>query len=197
MLNALGYSDLKEFVADVVPADILDPEPPIEALPEGCGEAEALPQGEAEEPDAMEAEERELLTGFIGRLQSTLKEATRLGLRRELLDKATALLQQCQARAPKAFVVPKLSGRQSSMDVLTRGRVSSRAMGPGDMRQAFWFVRAEALRACSGGRGGRSRERSARRPVRVLLSSVAVLRIPIDAPCTQCLRPGDPMHASK
>ena len=44
MLNALGYSDLKEFVADVVPADILDPAPPVEALPEGCGEAEALQQ---------------------------------------------------------------------------------------------------------------------------------------------------------
>jgi len=44
MLNALGYSDLKEFIADVVPADILDPAPPVEALPEGCGEAEALRQ---------------------------------------------------------------------------------------------------------------------------------------------------------
>ena len=44
MLNALGYSDLKQFVADVVPADILDPAPPVEALPEGCGEAEALQQ---------------------------------------------------------------------------------------------------------------------------------------------------------
>ena len=37
MLNALGYSDLQEFIADVVPADILDPKPPVEALPEGCG----------------------------------------------------------------------------------------------------------------------------------------------------------------
>ena len=36
MLNALGYSDLQEFIADVVPADILDPKPPVEALPEGC-----------------------------------------------------------------------------------------------------------------------------------------------------------------
>ena len=44
MLNALGYSDLKEFIADVVPADILDPLPPVEALPQGCGEAEALRQ---------------------------------------------------------------------------------------------------------------------------------------------------------
>ena len=44
MLNALGYSDLNEFVADVVPADILDPAPPVKALPEGCGEAEALQQ---------------------------------------------------------------------------------------------------------------------------------------------------------
>ena len=44
MLNALGYSDLQEFIADVVPADILDPKPPVEALPEGCGEAEALQQ---------------------------------------------------------------------------------------------------------------------------------------------------------
>ena len=44
MLNALGYSDLQEFIADVVPADILDPSPPVEALREGCGEAEALQQ---------------------------------------------------------------------------------------------------------------------------------------------------------
>ena len=44
MLNDLGYSDLKEFIADVVPADILDPLPPVEALPQGCGEAEALRQ---------------------------------------------------------------------------------------------------------------------------------------------------------
>ena len=44
MLNALGYSDLQEFIADVVPADILDPKPPVEALPEGCGEAEAFQQ---------------------------------------------------------------------------------------------------------------------------------------------------------
>ena len=44
MLNALGYSDLQEFIADVVPADILDPKPPVKALPEGCGEAEALQQ---------------------------------------------------------------------------------------------------------------------------------------------------------
>ena len=44
MLNALGYSDLQEFIADVVPADILDSKPPVEALPDGCGEAEALQQ---------------------------------------------------------------------------------------------------------------------------------------------------------
>ena len=44
MLNALGYSDLQEFIADVVPADILDSKPPVEALPEGCREAEALQQ---------------------------------------------------------------------------------------------------------------------------------------------------------
>ena len=44
MLNALGYRDLQEFIADVVPADILDPKPPVEVLPEGCGEAEALQQ---------------------------------------------------------------------------------------------------------------------------------------------------------
>jgi glycine dehydrogenase len=37
MLNALGYSDLKEFIADVVPADILDPAPPVEALPRAVG----------------------------------------------------------------------------------------------------------------------------------------------------------------
>ena len=30
MLNALGYSDLQEFIADVVPADILDPKPPVD-----------------------------------------------------------------------------------------------------------------------------------------------------------------------
>ena len=44
MLNALGYSDLQEFIEDVVPADILDSMPPVEALPDGCGEAEALRQ---------------------------------------------------------------------------------------------------------------------------------------------------------
>jgi glycine dehydrogenase len=44
MLNALGYSDLEGFITDVVPDDILDPAPPYEALPEGCGEAEALRQ---------------------------------------------------------------------------------------------------------------------------------------------------------
>ena len=45
MLNALGYSDLKEFIADVVPADILDPAPPVEALPEGFRLFTPLGQG--------------------------------------------------------------------------------------------------------------------------------------------------------
>ena len=44
MLNAWGYSDLQEFIADVVPDDILDPAPPVEELPGGCGEAAALRQ---------------------------------------------------------------------------------------------------------------------------------------------------------
>ena len=44
MLNALGYCDLQDFIADVVPADILDSNPPVEALPQGCGEAAALQQ---------------------------------------------------------------------------------------------------------------------------------------------------------
>ena len=42
MLAALGYSDLDAFIADVVPADILDREPPAEVLPAGCDEATAL-----------------------------------------------------------------------------------------------------------------------------------------------------------
>ena len=42
MLNALGYSDLEAFVADVVPAGILDPSPPTDVLPPGCGESQAL-----------------------------------------------------------------------------------------------------------------------------------------------------------
>ena len=42
MLKELGYADFASFVADVVPADILDPGPPEGVLPEGCGEAEAL-----------------------------------------------------------------------------------------------------------------------------------------------------------
>ena len=42
MLSALGYSDMDRFVADVVPADILDPESPRTSLPEGCDEATAL-----------------------------------------------------------------------------------------------------------------------------------------------------------
>ena len=42
MLSELGYADLDAFLADVVPADILDGTPPQGVLPEGCGEAEAL-----------------------------------------------------------------------------------------------------------------------------------------------------------
>ena len=42
MLSELGYADLDAFLADVVPADILDGIPPQGVLPEGCGEAEAL-----------------------------------------------------------------------------------------------------------------------------------------------------------
>ena len=42
MLAALGYSDLDAFVADVIPADILDPDPPADALPRGCDEATAM-----------------------------------------------------------------------------------------------------------------------------------------------------------
>ena len=42
MLNALGYSDLDAFIADVVPADILDDSAPTNDLPQGCDEASAL-----------------------------------------------------------------------------------------------------------------------------------------------------------
>ena len=42
MLSALGYRDIDSFVADVVPADILDAESPCDRLPEGCDEATAL-----------------------------------------------------------------------------------------------------------------------------------------------------------
>ena len=42
MLSALGYSDLEAFIADVVPAGILDPSPPTDVLPPGCGESQAL-----------------------------------------------------------------------------------------------------------------------------------------------------------
>ena len=42
MLNALGYSDLDAFIADVVPADILDDAAPTNDLPQGCDEASAL-----------------------------------------------------------------------------------------------------------------------------------------------------------
>ena len=42
MLDALGYQDIDAFLADVIPAGILDPEPPTDALPAGCDEAQAL-----------------------------------------------------------------------------------------------------------------------------------------------------------
>ena len=42
MLTALGYADLDAFVRAVVPGAILDADPPIGAMPVGCGEAEAL-----------------------------------------------------------------------------------------------------------------------------------------------------------
>ena len=42
MLNTLGYSDLDAFIADVVPADILDDAAPTNDLPQGCDEASAL-----------------------------------------------------------------------------------------------------------------------------------------------------------
>ena len=42
MLSDLGYADMAAFLADVVPADILDDTPPQDVLPPGCGEAEAL-----------------------------------------------------------------------------------------------------------------------------------------------------------
>jgi len=42
MLQALGFADLDAFVRAVVPAAILDEEPPVASMPPGCGEAEAL-----------------------------------------------------------------------------------------------------------------------------------------------------------
>ena len=42
MLQTLGYSDMAAFIADVVPGDILDAQPPSQDMPEGCGESEAL-----------------------------------------------------------------------------------------------------------------------------------------------------------
>ena len=42
MLQALGFADLDTFVRAVVPASILDAEPPVASMPLGCGEAEAL-----------------------------------------------------------------------------------------------------------------------------------------------------------
>ena len=42
MLQALGFASLEEFARAVVPADILDAEPPLEAMPDGVAEAQAL-----------------------------------------------------------------------------------------------------------------------------------------------------------
>jgi len=42
MLEALGFTSLVAFVRAVVPGDILDGQPPIEAMPAGVGEADAL-----------------------------------------------------------------------------------------------------------------------------------------------------------
>ena len=42
MLELLGFADLDAFVRAVVPGAILDEMPPVEAMPHGCGEAEAL-----------------------------------------------------------------------------------------------------------------------------------------------------------
>ncbi|MEB3159537.1 MAG: aminomethyl-transferring glycine dehydrogenase [Synechococcus sp.] len=42
MLKSLGFADLDAFVRAVVPPAIVDADPPIEAMPLGCGEAEAL-----------------------------------------------------------------------------------------------------------------------------------------------------------
>ena len=42
MLQALGYADLDAFVSAVVPGAIADVDPPVGAMPLGCGEAEAL-----------------------------------------------------------------------------------------------------------------------------------------------------------
>ena len=42
MLKALGFEDLDAFLRAVVPANIFDSLPPVEALPRGCTEARAL-----------------------------------------------------------------------------------------------------------------------------------------------------------
>ncbi len=42
LLKVLGYSDLQDFIASVVPPDILDPFPPMDSLLEECSESEAL-----------------------------------------------------------------------------------------------------------------------------------------------------------
>ena len=42
MLESLGFADLDAFVSAVVPGAILDAAPPVESMPLGCGEAEAL-----------------------------------------------------------------------------------------------------------------------------------------------------------
>ncbi len=42
MLKALGYPDLQSFVLSVVPSEILDRNPPLGLLPEGCNEIDAL-----------------------------------------------------------------------------------------------------------------------------------------------------------
>ncbi len=42
MLQTLGYSDLKEFVAAVIPSEILDRSPQNAVLPKGCSEFKAL-----------------------------------------------------------------------------------------------------------------------------------------------------------
>ncbi len=42
LLNALGHSDLGQFISAVVPSDILDDSPPRESFPEGCSELQAM-----------------------------------------------------------------------------------------------------------------------------------------------------------
>ena len=65
MLNVLGYRDLEAFIADVVPAGILDPSPPVDVLPPGCGESQALK--DLEEIAAANAPRRSLIgLGYHG-----------------------------------------------------------------------------------------------------------------------------------